>query len=94
MAIKKIDEIMASVKEYIGDDTSDTALSIIEDVQDTFSSLSQSETENWKQKYEENDRQWRERYRERFFSGSDNDDTPEPEQVETPKLTFDSLFNT
>ena len=35
MAVRTVEEIMASVKERIGEDTSDEALSFIEDIQDT-----------------------------------------------------------
>lgn len=57
MSIKSIDEILNAVKERIGDDTSDSAISFVEDISDTLNSL--SEQENWKQKYEQNDSEWR-----------------------------------
>ena len=90
MSIKSIDEILNAVKERIGNDTSDSAISFVEDISDTFNSL--SEQENWKQKYEQNDSEWRKKYRDRFLSGEssshddDSGDTNEP-------LTYEKLFN-
>lgn len=90
MSVKSIDEILNAVKERIGDDTSDSAISFVEDISDTLNSL--SEQENWKQKYEQNDSEWRKRYRDRFLSGessSDDDDSGD----ENEPLTYEKLFN-
>lgn len=90
MSIKSIDEILNAVKERIGDDTSDSAISFVEDISDTFNSL--SEQENWKQKYEQNDSEWRKKYRDRFLSGessSDDDDSGDTNEL----LTYEKLFN-
>lgn len=90
MSIKSIDEILNAVKERIGDDTSDSAISFVEDISDTLNSL--SEQENWKQKYEQNDSEWRKKYRDRFLSGessSDDDDSGD----ESEPLTYEKLFN-
>lgn len=95
MAVKTIDEIMESVKARIGDDTSDDALSFVEDVQDTLHSLTNDNNENWKQRYEENDRAWRQKYRDRFFKGEDDpepDTDPDTDTGEHKPLTFDNLF--
>lgn len=90
MAVRTREEIMESIRNRIGDDTSDEALAFIEDVSDTLDSMANSDKENWKQKYEENDAQWRQRYRDRFY----NSDTPEDseEEEEDKPLTFDGLF--
>lgn len=90
MSIKSIDEILNAVKERIGDDTSDSAISFVEDISDTFNSL--SEQENWKQKYEQNDSEWRKKYRDRFLSAessSDDDDSGDTNE----QLTYEKLFN-
>lgn len=97
MAVKTTEEIMASVKERIGDDTSDEALAFIEDIQDTLSDMTTRVTESgdWKQKYEDNDRSWREKYQKRFFEGtpSDNDEhDSDPEDEHQPPKTFEELF--
>lgn len=90
MSVKSIDEILNAVKERIGDDTSDSAISFVEDISDTLNSL--SEQENWKQKYEQNDSEWRKKYRDRFLSGessSGDDDSGD----ENEPLTYEKLFN-
>ena len=91
MAIKTIDEIMAKVRERIGEDDSDEAIEFIEDISDTFESFYNAE--DWKTKYEENDKKWREKYRDRFFTSKEEieeDDIEEPDEKE--KRKFDDLF--
>lgn len=92
MSVKTIDEIMAKVRERIGEDDSDEAIEFIEDISDTLESF--SNVEDWKTKYEENDKKWREKYRDRFFTSKevddDDDDIVEPEEKE--KKTFEDLF--
>lgn len=90
MSIKSIDEILNAVKECIGDDTSDSAISFVEDISDTFNSL--SEQENWKQKYEQNDSEWRKKYRDRFLSGESSSDDDDSGDTNEP-LTYEKLFN-
>lgn len=96
MAVKSKEEILKLVSDRVGDDTSDEALSFIEDVSDTIVSLEAQVTESgdWKSKYYENDKAWRERYRERFMS---DDPVPQPKDPEpdppAPKYkTFADLF--
>lgn len=94
MAIKTVEELMNSVRNQLGGDTSDSALTLIEDISDTMADLTNranSDPENWEQKYKDNDAEWRKRYHDRFFSGSNDDDVP-PTKDDEPKLTFESLF--
>lgn len=91
MAVKTVDEIMAKVRERIGEDDSDEAIGFIEDISDTLESF--SNTEDWKTKYEENDKKWREKYRDRFFTSKEEveeDEIEEPEEKEKKK--FEDLF--
>lgn len=98
MAVKTIDEIMASVRTRIGEDTSDEALGFIEDIQDTLDDMSKrvKESGDWKQKYEENDKNWREKYQKRFFEGTSEDPNqppvPDPDPDTDPPKTFEELF--
>lgn len=93
MAIRSEQEFFDMMRERIGDDTSDSALSFMEDVRDTYNSLKDNSSIDWKQKYEQNDADWRQKYRDRFF---DNVDAPPIEEppIEKPqkKLTYESLF--
>lgn len=91
MAVKTVDEIMAKVRERIGEDDSDEAIGFIEDISDTLESFSNAE--DWKTKYEENDKKWREKYRDRFFTSKEEveeDHIEEPEEKEKKK--FEDLF--
>lgn len=93
--VKTKEEILNSIKDILKDDTSDTALSLIEDLADTLDNVNSSDDTDWKTKYEENDAQWRQRYRDRFFSKpaqeEEEPDDPVPEETNEPK-TFSDLF--
>lgn len=101
MAVKTRDEILAAIRSRLGDDTSDDALTIIEDIDDTFKDYETRIGEDWKGKYDELDAQWRKRYRDRFFQKPDNGNTT-PEDVkndneedlkeESEVKDFDELF--
>ena len=98
--VKTKDEILASIKTRIGEDTSDDALALIEDISDSFDDLTTrvSEAGDWKAKYEENDKAWRNKYQERFFTPSEGDPLMEEitkEEPDKPKvLKFEDLFTT
>ena len=101
--IRTKDEILASIKTRIGDDTSDEAIALVEDINDSFDDLSTrvAEAGDWKTKYEQNDADWRKKYTERFFEPSGDDPMEKVltdlknEEPEAPKiLTFDELFKT
>lgn len=93
MAIRTRDELLAQIKNILGDNTSDDAIGLVEDVTDTMQNYEQNSGEDWKAKYEANDKQWREKYRNRFYSTDPlpEDDKPPIEEEEKP-LTYDSLF--
>lgn len=108
MAVKQKSELMETLKTLLQDNTSDEALSLVEDFSDTFDELhnkANGDGTDWKKEYEKNDAEWRQRYKDRFFSSpSDGDDgvqTPppaannpfEPEDNETQKpYKFEDLF--
>ena len=101
MAVKTRDEILATIRARLGEDTSDDALAIIEDIDDTFKSYETSASEDWKSKYDELDSTWRKRYRDRFFQKNENgettpedvvDDNEEDLKEESEVKSFDELF--
>lgn len=101
MAVRTRDEILAAIRSRLGDDTSDDALTIIEDIDDTFKDYETRTGEDWKSKYDELDGQWRKRYRDRFFQKADNgettpddvkDDNEEDLKEESEVKDFDELF--
>lgn len=89
MAVRKKDELLSAIRARLGDDTSDEALSLIEDFHDTLNDYDSRVGEDWKSKYEENDKTWRQKYRDRFFQTSSNEEDLESESEEK---SFDSLF--
>lgn len=94
--VRTKEEILNLVKDILKNDTSDSALSLVEDLSDTLDNTKPSDETDWKTKYEENDAQWRQRYRDRFFSkpaqeDPDEADDPAPEETNEPK-TFSDLF--
>lgn len=99
MAVKTKEEILSLIKDHLGDDTSDTALQLVEDINDTLDSLNKpADSEDWKTKYEQNDAEWRKKYRDRFFNTGSTDNEPdetsepeEPEEHEDP-VSFEDLF--
>ena len=90
------EELLIKVKNYIGDDTSEEAVSLLEDVDD---SMSDSNDGEWEKKYHELDESWKQKYIERFGSGdpeqNKEDDSKEDESKEDEskeEKTFDELF--
>ena len=95
--VKTSNEIIEAVRKRLGEDTSDEALSLLEDVSDTLGDYDSKLSDNtdWKTKYEELDTSWRQKYRDRFMSGPTKEDEKddEPEEKPVPK-TFADLFTT
>ena len=100
MAILSRDELFNKIKVRIGEDTSDEAISLLEDLNDTLTDLTtkaNGDGVNWQEKYNELDSTWRKKYRDRFFAGKDEPDPdvddPLPDEVHNNPKTYDELFN-
>ena len=93
MAILTKEQLMESIKNRVGEDTSDEALAFIENVNDTIESMTTDKNTDWKAKYEENDAAWRQKYKDRFFNSAseDKDDDFEEEEKKEP-MTYEALF--
>lgn len=93
MAILTKEQLMESIKNRVGEDTSDEALAFIENVNDTIENMSSDKNTDWKARYEENDAAWRQKYKDRFFNSSseDKDDDLEEEEKKKP-MTYEALF--
>ena len=99
MAVLTREQMLERIKQRIGEDTSDEALTLIEDVSDTINDYETKtkDTTDWEKKYKENDEQWRKKYKDRFFNApakdekddSESDDDDEPKEN---KLTYENLF--
>ena len=97
MAVKTRDEIMEAIRKRIGEDTSDEAISLLEDVTDTFTDYETkvADKTDWKSKYDEMDANWRKKYMDRFSgkTGEDVKDEQEEQIKDDSELrTFDELF--
>lgn len=100
MAVLTKDEFMSRLQARIGDDTSDEAMTFIEDMTDTFNDMESrtgSDNSEWETKYNELDKTWREKYKARFFDGGTSADDIKNEQKENvlddgEERTFEDLF--
>lgn len=102
MAVLKKDEFFERIKQRVGDDSSDEAISFFEDITDTYNELEQRKSTDgvdWEKKYYENDEAWKRRYKNRFFNGTSGnmggcDSEPEKDEEYDPEsITIDKLFN-
>lgn len=93
MPILTKEQLMESIRNRVGEDTSDEALAFIENVNDTIENMITDKNTDWKTKYEENDAAWRQKYKDRFFntSSEDKDDDFEEEEKKKP-MTYEALF--
>ncbi len=97
MAIKTRDEIIEAVRKRIGEDTSDEAISLLEDVTDTFADYETkvADKTDWKTKYDEMDANWRKKYMDRF-SGTTGEEVKDEQEEQikddSEPRTFDELF--
>lgn len=94
MAVLTREELMNAVRAHVGDDTSDSALALIENINDTvadYETRANGDGTDWKKKYEDNDKEWRNKYKERFFSGAPSGTDPEPDD-KPKRMTFEELF--
>ena len=96
------DDLIARIRERIGEGIEDADISLMEDIADTYDDLNTraGDQENWKEKYDELDRTWRQKYIDRFNGKveSDADFVEEPKdadetilEYEAPK-TYEELF--
>lgn len=97
MAIKTKAELLESLRSLLNENTSDEALSLIEDIDDTVSDYETKTTDstNWKEKYENNDAEWRKRYHDRFFNSSSSDEEEQQDYTHDDKpktYNYDDLF--
>lgn len=97
MGVKTRDEIMEAIRKRIGEDTSDEAISLLEDVTDTFADYETkvADKTDWKTKYDEMDASWRKKYMDRFSGKTGEEVKDEQEEQikdDSEPRTFDELF--
>ena len=73
MAIRSKKELLDSLFNRFGEDSSDETIALLDDFTDTITDLENkalNNNEDWKAKYEENDKAWRKKYTERVLGGN------------------------
>lgn len=98
MAVLDRDNFFNRIRERLGEDDSEEALSYLEDMTDTWEDLerraSREGEENWEEKYHNLDAEWRKRYRDRFFNTPEGvkDDQEEDIKDDGKVRSFETLF--
>lgn len=101
MAVLSKEDFMKRVQERIGEDSSDEALSFVEDMSDTYNDMETRTNgvneEEWQKKLDDLDASWRDKYKARFFEGQTTPQEVKDEQTEDVKddgesVTFEDLF--
>lgn len=97
MPVLNREEFFNRVHSKIGNDTSDDAISFLEDMTDTFNELekkSHGNGEDWERKYHELDESWKAKYRHRFLNSDGGNYSPmkEEEKEEVKEVTINDLF--
>lgn len=103
MAVLNRDDYFDRLNAYIGTNTSDESIALLEDLTDTYNDMenrAQGTGEDWEARYHELDESWKQRYQHRFFSGNGAcEPNATPEQMEeaeaaetAAKISIDDLF--
>lgn len=94
-------EYLEKLNSYIGEETSEETLSLIEDISDSWPDDVDNKNDvgaEWERKYKELDETWKKRYRDRFFDGVEKtpgaDPIPEEPKKEVVKelLTYEDFY--
>lgn len=95
MRLKK-EELIEKVKSYIGNDTSDAAIGLLEDVSDSVEDFDGITKEEAEQMVAAKEEEWRKKYIDRF-SGVEEEDKEEEKEITLPDeeeelVSYDELF--
>lgn len=98
MPVLKKEEYFNRLHERIGTDTSDEAISFLEDMTDTFNDLekrAKGDGEDWSKKYKELDEAWKAKYRHRFLNSDGGFAPPDMEEkeIEEKEVKISDLFS-
>ena len=90
--VRTKEELLASIKSVLGDNTDDSSIAIIEDISDTMDSF--NDGKDWKAESERIDREWRQKYHDRFFTAKPEyeEDPLDAGKPEPKPLRFEDLF--
>lgn len=91
------EQFFSSIHDRMGDDSSDDAITFIENMSDTYNELERRATGDgvdWERKYNELNESWKKKYTHRFFNGT-NDYVPNDTDDNNEKsedITINELF--
>ena len=97
MPILNKEQLIEKIRTAVGDITTDSAISLLEDLNDTIDNYEEitKDTTNYKEKCEQIEKSWREKYTNRFYRASAEEEDPGIRKDDTGEnLTFDKLFKT
>ena len=104
MAVLSRDEYFNRLHERVGTDTSEEAITFLEDMTDTYNDMEtrgNGDGIDWEQRLKDLDESWKARYQHRFFNGGDrgvpNDmcggnANEEADDYNPSEVTVDNLF--
>lgn len=96
MPVLDRDKYFERLHEKIGTDTSDEAISFLEDMTDTYNDLAKranGDGEDWPTKYRELDEAWKAKYRHRFLNSDGGYAPPDENRKEEVKeVSINDLF--
>ena len=87
--------LIEKVKSYIGEDTSDAAISLLEDVSDSVEGFDGVTMEEAERMVAEKEEEWRKKYIERFSGNDEEKEEIEEENLpdsEEELVSYDELF--
>lgn len=91
------EEFFKRITSFIGDNTSDDAIRLLEDLGDTYTALEaevNGDGIDWKTKYEENDAAWKRKYYNRFMGGNSGEVSfTDSVKLEPKNVDFDDVFD-
>lgn len=100
MPVLSKEDFFERVHARVGNDTSDDAISFLEDMTDTYNELSnkaENDGQDWERKYNELNESWKKRYQHRFYSGNGGTYNPpaeedKPDRPTAETITVEDLF--
>lgn len=97
MSVLNRDDYINRLHTYVGEDSSDDAISFLEDMIDTFEDMENrtGDAAEWERRYNELDETWRKRYKHRFITGHSNidqSDDPDETDLKPEEVEVDDLF--
>ena len=105
MAVLSRDEYFTRLHDRLGSDTSEEAITFLEDMTDTYNDMenrSHGDGIDWEQRYHDLDESWKARYQHRFFNGGDrcsagmngeSGDPDEEDEYHPEEVTVENLFS-